>query len=50
MTLSMLEQVYNACSSPKVKLVIEGAGHAKSSKVNPELYWNAIYEFLNKYI
>lgn len=46
---SMLEQVYNACSSPKEKLVIEGAGHAKSSKVNPDMYWNGIYEFLNKY-
>lgn len=47
---SMLDEVYNACSAPKEKLIVEGAGHAKSSKVNPELYWDSIFEFLNKYI
>lgn len=47
---SMLEQVYNACSAPKEKLVVEGAGHAKSSKVNPDMYWNGISKFLSKYI
>ncbi|MDU3324204.1 MAG: alpha/beta hydrolase, partial [Escherichia coli] len=47
---SMLDQVYDACSAPKEKLVIEGAGHAKSSKVNPDMYWNGISKFLSKYI
>ena len=47
---SMLEQLYNACSAPKEKLVVEEAGHAKSSKVNPDMYWNGISKFLSKYI
>ena len=47
---SMLEQLYNACSAPKEKLVVEEAGHAKSSKINPDMYWNSISKFLSKYI
>lgn len=47
---SMLDEVYNACSAPKEKLIIEGAGHAKSSTVNPELYWDSIFKFLSKYV
>ncbi|MDU3350109.1 MAG: alpha/beta hydrolase, partial [Clostridium sp.] len=37
-------------SSEKEKLTIKGAGHAKASKVNPELYWSTINIFINKYI
>ena len=47
---SMMDELYNATSSEKEKLTIEGAGHAKSSKVNPELYWSTIEKFTNKYI
>ena len=47
---SMLEELYTASSAPKEKLVIEGAGHAKSKDVNPELYWSTITQFLNTYL
>lgn len=47
---SMLEELYAASSSPKEKLIIQGAGHAKSKDVNPELYWSTITNFLNQYI
>lgn len=47
---TMLDEVYNSCAAPKEKLIIKDAKHAKSSKVNPELYWNSISNFLNKYV
>lgn len=50
----MLDQLYaasNAASNAeKEKLVIEGAGHAKSKDVDPELYWSTITNFLDKYV
>lgn len=46
----MLDEVYNATSTEKEKLVIEGAGHGEAEKVNPELYWNTIWGFLEKYM
>lgn len=47
---SMINELYEASHTEKEKLVIEGAGHAKSREVNPELYWSTITNFLNKYI
>lgn len=47
---SMLDQLYEACPAEKEKLVIEGAGHADSMSVNPDLYWSTITNFLDKYI
>ncbi|MGG7179141.1 alpha/beta hydrolase [Clostridium paraputrificum] len=47
---SMLGEVYNAANCEKEKVVIEGAEHANSNKVNPELYWTSIYNFINKYV
>ena len=47
---SMLDEVYNAASCEKEKLVVKGAGHAKSSSVDPDLYWGTIKNFLNKYV
>ncbi|MBR1884119.1 MAG: alpha/beta hydrolase [Clostridia bacterium] len=46
----MQDILYNACSSKKEKLVIEGAEHAESHKINSELYFRKIDEFVNKYI
>lgn len=46
----MINELYNCAASPKEKLIIQGAGHAKSSKVNPKLYWETINKFLNEYI
>ena len=47
---SMMEELYNATSSEKEKVTIEGAGHDDSYLVNPKLYWSTIGEFLNKYV
>lgn len=47
---SMMDELYNAASCEKEKLTIKGAGHAKSSKVDPDLYWSTIENFINKYI
>ncbi len=47
---SMLDELYNASNTAKEKLIIEGAGHAKSREVNPELYWSTIINFLDKYM
>ncbi len=47
---SMMEELYNAANCEKEKLTIKGAGHAKASKVNPELYWSTIERFINKHI
>ena len=46
----MLDKVYNAADVEKEKLVVEGAEHAKSAYVNPELYWNTISKFINQKI
>ncbi|XZL75478.1 alpha/beta hydrolase [Clostridium perfringens] len=46
----MVEELFNASSAEKEKLIIKGAGHAKASKVNPKLYWETIDGFLNKYV
>ncbi len=44
----MLDEVYQAAPEPKEKLIIKDAGHVKSSKVNPELYWRTIEDFIKK--
>lgn len=46
----MMDELYNATSSEKEKLTIKGAGHAKSSEVDPDTYWGTIETFTNKYI
>jgi fermentation-respiration switch protein FrsA (DUF1100 family) len=47
---AMLDELYNATTSFKEKLVIEGAGHAESSKIDPSLYWSTIEKFIEKYL
>lgn len=46
----MLDKVYNAANCEKEKLVIEGAEHGMASTINPELYWQTIDRFIEKYI
>lgn len=46
----MLEKVYEACASEKEKITIANSPHARNACVDPELYWNSIIEFINKYI
>lgn len=46
----MMDQLYNATSSQKSKLTIKNAAHGKAALVNPNLYWNTVSDFLDKYI
>lgn len=46
----MLDKLYEAANCPKEKLIIQGAQHANSSSVNPELYWNTVDNFIEKYL
>lgn len=46
----MLDEVYNATTAPKEKLVIKGAGHAEAYSTNPELYRKTITDFLQQYV
>lgn len=46
----MVYQVFEACPTEKELLVIEGAAHAASADVDPELYWNSVTAFLNRFL
>ena len=46
----MLKKVYDSAKCEKQMLIIEGAGHSRSNKVNPNLYWKTINDFLEKYL
>lgn len=46
----MLEELYNAATGVKRKLIVEEAHHVESSKINPERYWKTIKEFIEKEI
>ena len=46
----MVYEVYEACSSEKELLVVEGAAHAESYKVDPELYFETVFSFLENYV
>ena len=47
---SMMDKLYDATSSPKEKLTIEGGEHANSDLVSPFLYWLTVEDFLNQYV
>ncbi len=46
----MLDKVFEACASDKEKVTIPDSPHARNSCANPELYWNSICNFINKYL
>lgn len=46
----MLDKVYDACSSPKKKVVIKGATHSVAERKNPRKYWREIDNFIQNYI
>lgn len=46
----MLNELYSAANCEKEILTIKGAGHALSSSVAPELYWNTVEKFLEKHL
>jgi len=47
---AMVEEVYNAANTPKEKLLVDGAAHAKSLEQDPELYWATIEKFLLQHL
>lgn len=48
MNTEMVYEVYEACASVKDILIVEGAGHANSNYVNPDLYYTAMFEFIDR--
>lgn len=46
----MLDIVYESANCKKQKLVVEGAAHAESASVNPDLYWSTIDSFIRENI
>lgn len=44
----MIEKVYAACPTTKDMLLIEGAGHCEAYCVDPELYFDTIFGFINE--
>ena len=46
----MLETVYEAASCEKEKLIVQGATHGLSSATEPELYWDTVNRFIDKYL
>lgn len=46
----MLDELYEASSAPKEKLVIEGAGHGQSYLVDGETYWKTVDAFIDEYL
>ena len=46
----MLDKVYDACASPKAKVSIPNAPHARNACADPKLYWDSVIEFISKYL
>ena len=46
----MLEEVYQAASAEKEKLLVDGAGHGGAAKANPKKYWDTVEAFLQKHL
>lgn len=46
----MGKELYNAYKGEKQLLLIDDAGHGASADVDPELYYDTVFTFLNKYI
>ena len=46
----MLGELFSAAACEKESLTVEGAGHALSSSVEPEMYWSTVERFVEKHI
>lgn len=46
----MSKRLYDACSSEKEYLAVEGAVHVKSAMVGGLTYWNKVFQFLDRYL
>ena len=45
--VSMVGKLYDECTAPKSRLIIENADHTKAAQVDPELYWCTVESFLS---
>lgn len=46
----MLEPLYQACPNEKEELLIEGAGHGEARLKDPDLYYDTVFKFIDRYI
>ncbi len=46
----MCDELYEAASCEKEKLIIENAGHGEAKYKEPDTYYNKVFEFTQKYI
>ena len=46
----MVHSLYDAAACKKELLIIKGAGHAQSSSVDPDTYWQRVDAFINQYM
>ena len=42
----MMGELYDKTSAPKEKFVVNGAGHADSKRINPKIYFDKVFAFL----
>lgn len=47
---TMLDELYEAAKVEKEKLIIPGAGHGEASTVAAKLYWNTVWDFINRFM
>ena len=45
----MVYELYEACPTQKDLLVVEGAGHGEAYLMDPDLYFDTVFEFLTTY-
>ena len=44
----MMTRLYDACTAPKEKFVVAGAGHADAKSTNPAAYFEKVFAFIDK--
>lgn len=47
---NMAYELYNACTSPKDLLIVDGADHAQSYDTDPKTYGDKVKEFISEYL
>lgn len=48
--VEMVDELYDAADCDKELYKVEGAGHTSAKNVNPSLYFEKVFNFVNKYI
>lgn len=44
----MVYELYDVCNAPRELLVVEGAGHGEAYTMDPELYFDTVFTFLDE--